>query len=202
VEAKIYALQDVPSRELTLHLVAIERRITGITGNNGETEFNSVVTTMMPDAGGTTFYKSWSKGEDQIVNHSWDIEHIYDLEELLMVAFIQDELTKEVYQASLDTVRIQTGTEDLPGSHQAQPGYYVFFDPSSSCAIIRFTEPLKQDVQLELYNNLGSMITSGQVSSGETQAEFSVADCADGIYLIRLTGNQKLIGTSKLTILR
>jgi len=189
-------------RELTLHMVVIERHVMGVTGENGETEFYSVVKTMLPDAGGTTFYQSWAKGENQYVNHSWNMENIYDLTELRIVTFIQDESTKAVYQAAIHTVEVQTGTEDPFNPQQTGAGYIIYPDPASSWAILRFSEIPEQEVTIELINNLGVVVEAKRVPAGEVMTDLPVEDLPAGIYLVRLTVDHEILGTSKLTIIK
>ncbi|MBN2481446.1 MAG: cadherin-like domain-containing protein [Bacteroidales bacterium] len=200
VNAEISARDDIPTSEISIHLAIVERLITGETGANGETEFHSVVKTLLPDAGGTTFYKPWSKGEYQNVSYSWDMQNVYKLGELRVVAFIQDELTKEVYQASMDTVHVQTGLEDPQSGVTESTGFIIFPDPASTQVYIRFNEPLRQNATLELFNNLGSLIRSEKLGSGEMNVVLPIEEYPDGIYLIRITSENRLLGTDKLTI--
>ncbi|MBN1158496.1 MAG: PKD domain-containing protein, partial [Bacteroidales bacterium] len=200
VEAEILALQDIPTSELTVHLAVTERWIDSETGNNGETEFYNVIKTLLPDAGGTTLYKKWEKGDYQYVNHKWDIQNVYDLYELRVVAFIQDESTKEVYQAALDTVEILTGFEGQTIANPVKKNFIVFPDPASTRSYIRFKEFLRQDVKLEILNDLGVLVHADCISAGEIEFEFNVENFADGIYFIRLTDENQWVGISKLTV--
>jgi hypothetical protein len=107
IVAQVYALKEItPARQLTIHLAVIEQVVTGVTGSNGETSFESVVKTLLPDAAGTTLYQTWNAEEPRYIRENWDFESgdVYDYDQLRVVAFIQDEATQEVYQAAIDTI--------------------------------------------------------------------------------------------------
>ena len=48
----VTALADMPTGEYTVHVGVVERKITGVTGTNGETEFRNVVKAFLPDPAG------------------------------------------------------------------------------------------------------------------------------------------------------
>jgi hypothetical protein len=202
VGADVTALKEVPSSELTLHIAVTENRIEGIEGGNGETVFHNVVKTMLPDAGGTTFYQEWDTGETQHVNFTWDMEHIYNLEELEVVAFIQEEETKEIYQSARHAVFVQTGTVEHLDKPQDIPIFWVSADPVFMQATIRFKEPLTRGIKLELYNSQGILVFAGNIRSGNLQMKFSYAAFPDGIYLIRLADSHQWTGTAKVVLTR
>jgi hypothetical protein len=150
IEAQITPRQNLPATELTVHLVVIERVITGVTGNNGETSFESVVKTMLPDAAGTTIYQAWNKDEPRIIELSWNMQHVYKPAELRVVAFIQNESTNEVYQVALDTIGVYTGIPDyLPGSLPDR-SFIVYPNPAEQTAYIMFDKETGEDITVEL----------------------------------------------------
>lgn len=98
VSANITATADIPAGA-TLHVVVIEKAINFATapGSNGEKDFYSVMKKMLPDAAGTTL-PAISNGMSQPYSFSWDLKNIYDMNQLAVVAFIQ-ESNKNVLQA-------------------------------------------------------------------------------------------------------
>jgi hypothetical protein len=87
---------------LKLHTVLVEKHIAFATapGSNGEKDFYSVMRKMLPDANGTNLNQNWTTGQSQTFNFAiktpW---YIYNLNEMAIVAFVQDNSTKEVHQA-------------------------------------------------------------------------------------------------------
>ena len=87
---------------LKLHVLLVEKTITfaSAPGSNGETVFHHVVRKMLPGSAGFTIQSSWAMAETQ--NYSFAIpmpNYIYDHQELEIVAFVQNNSTKEVHQA-------------------------------------------------------------------------------------------------------
>lgn len=90
------------SNTLTLHTAIVEKEIVFDTppGTNGETVFHSVMRKMLPNANGTSLSTSWTNGQSQTITFDVPIpSYIYDLNQLAVVAFIQENGSKEVHQA-------------------------------------------------------------------------------------------------------
>jgi hypothetical protein len=69
-------------------------------GTNGEKKFEDVMKKMLPNAAGTTMPASMAVGEEFTVSQSWKLANVYDLNELAVVAFIQNDADKKVHQAA------------------------------------------------------------------------------------------------------
>ncbi len=86
-----------------LHVNLVEKDITfsSAPGSNGETVFHSVFRDSYTTTGGQAIPNSWALGENHTYTFARAIPaYIYDFTELAVVAFIQDDSDKEVYQAS------------------------------------------------------------------------------------------------------
>ncbi|MCC6838247.1 MAG: T9SS type A sorting domain-containing protein [Bacteroidia bacterium] len=112
------------SGPLKAHVALVEKEIHFATapGSNGEKDFYSVMRKMLPNASGTTLATSWTVGQTQTLNFAAPIPseyglpvpgYIYNLNELGVVAFIQDNTTKNVKQAAISyPITLPTSTED------------------------------------------------------------------------------------------
>jgi Secretion system C-terminal sorting domain len=199
VKASVFALEDIPATELTIQIAVVERTVTGVTGGNGETSFESVVKAMLPDAAGTTVYQAWDKDEPRFVNQSWELMNVYDPTELRVVAFIQNEATGEVYQAFIDTVGTYTAIHELePGG--PEKSFMVFPNPATETARIRFFRETTEEITLQLYNNVGSLVSVKTIPAGTTETEMPVEQYPDGLYVLRLMSRNELWGIDKLRI--
>jgi hypothetical protein len=194
-------LPVIPLMELSVRIAVIERVVESITGNNGDTIFRSVVKAMLPDAAGTTIYKAWGPGESSRIKQTWDISQVYDPDELRVVVFLQDESTREVYQAAIDTIGVATGN-DNPGSGPVKASYVVYPNPAERQAFIRFDQETEEELTLEMFNNTGGLVYTARVPEGSSITEISLEEFPAGLYLLRLVSNQKLLGISKVTISR
>ncbi len=89
------------SGPLLAHMVVVEKHIYFSTapGSNGEKTFLDVMKKMVPDDDGTTLPTSFQPGDYIILQGSWHLQNIYDIDEIGVVGFIQNNTSKEVHQA-------------------------------------------------------------------------------------------------------
>jgi len=198
-QAVITAANDVPLTELSLRLVILESLVDDITGNNGSTYFRNVVKAMLPDAAGTIIYKEWTPGEWMAVTESWGMENVYDSSTLRVVAFIQNEITQEIYQAELDTRAVVTNTDDPV--NEVNDGFSIYPNPADDLLYIAIREP-SENLNVELISNLGRIIYSTVIPVGTTLYTIPVNDLPHGIYLLRINDQSKLTGSWKVVVTR
>lgn len=71
-------------------------------GTNGETTFYSVMRKFFPSANGTTLPASWTTGQTQTLTFAAPVPNfIYDKNQIAIVAWIQDDASKNVKQAAI-----------------------------------------------------------------------------------------------------
>ncbi|MDD2549992.1 MAG: T9SS type A sorting domain-containing protein [Bacteroidales bacterium] len=101
VSVSIDILPHISATNFTLHAAVVERETTGNVGSNGETSFKYVMMKMLPDANGTVF--SSTDGETITFNLSADLSttHVEEFDDLMVVAFIQNDDNKEVFQSTM-----------------------------------------------------------------------------------------------------
>lgn len=98
---------------MKVHNIVVEKLTTQNATTNGETEFEHVMMKMMPGANGAT--KSFVSGVPVQLTYSHDMSTTFveQLNDLLVVSFIQDGSTKVVYQAAY-------GEQDVVYSDEAR----------------------------------------------------------------------------------
>jgi hypothetical protein len=203
VVAQVTARQFIPATELSVRIAVIERKIVGKTGNNGETVFESVVKAMLPGAEGTSpVYQDWQETESRTIDQSWNLQdgNIYNYNELRVVAFIQNESTNEIYQAAIDTGIIITGIDPPVTESPTEKSFFVYPNPAERLTFIKFNQETREDITIELFNNLGRLVYTRFIPAGTDKTEIPVEDYPSGFYIFRLVSNNKLVGISKLII--
>jgi hypothetical protein len=78
-------------------------------GSNGETEFFQIMRKMLPNSSGTTT-GNFAAGETKTYNFAWKLAYFYDLNQMSVAAFLQNDATKEVFQS----VRSEPITPAIP----------------------------------------------------------------------------------------
>jgi hypothetical protein len=103
---------------LIAHNVVIEKNIHFATppGSNGEKDFKNVMKKMLPTKDGTVLPSPMSPGDYAIIETSWPLANVYDINQLAAVAFVQNKTSKEVHQS----VNSTTSTLVLPYDNDLQ----------------------------------------------------------------------------------
>lgn len=83
-----------------LYVGVIEKEVhfNSAPGSNGERDFYSVMKKLLPTASGT-YIGNVEPGDYFAYTFSWELANIYDMDQLDAIAWIQNQNTKEVYQA-------------------------------------------------------------------------------------------------------
>jgi hypothetical protein len=96
---------EVVSGALVGQMVVVEKHInfTSPPGTNGEKNFNDVMKKMLPNHYGTALPGTFGPGDYVILQGAWELANVYDIAQLGVVGFIQDNTTKDVKQAANST---------------------------------------------------------------------------------------------------
>lgn len=93
--------EDTLFGNLRLRVAVLEEEITFSTapGTNGEKEFFQIMRKMVPNTTGTTT-GNFSPGETKNYSLAWAVKNFYDLNQLAVSAWLQNDATKEVLQSA------------------------------------------------------------------------------------------------------
>ncbi len=99
VHAKITALKDFVGNEAaTIAIIEKHIHFDKPPGGNGEKDFFNVMKKLLPTANGQPLPKL-KKGEAYEFDVEWELQNIYSIPQVAMIAFVQQRTSKEVYQA-------------------------------------------------------------------------------------------------------
>jgi hypothetical protein len=133
-------------------------------GNNGETDFYNVLRKMLPSPSGTTLATSWTVGQTQTLNFAVPLPtYIHNVNEVRVVAYIQNNTGKSVKQAGADDPIIQSGDANLDAGISA-----ITNVPVLSC-----TGDITPSVTLKNYGTtaLTSATINYQIDNGTLQTQ-------------------------------
>jgi hypothetical protein len=102
--ATITCTQDV-SGSFKLRLAVTEKQVvfSNPVGSGGQSTFKDIFRTFLGGSAGTTINSEWLAGQTETFELSWNHQGIFDLSQLSIVAFIQDDSSKEVYQTGVSS---------------------------------------------------------------------------------------------------
>lgn len=187
---------------LRAQVMMVEQTISFATppGSNGETDFYGVCRKMFPGATGSALPGTWAVGDVQTITFASTVpSYIYDVNEIAIVCFVQDNGNKQVKQAAISTTPLSVGDHSFANSP-----INMFPNPASSLLNINFTLTENADVVVNIYNALGELVLSenkGMYAAGEQSLQMNTEMLASGIYSVELvTGDvrkKSLLSISK-----
>jgi len=202
VNAELRPLQRIMNRQVTLHIAIVERKITSVTGSNGVTSFESVLKTILSS---TSYTNNWDPDVDfKTVTENWNLKHTYNTDEIRVIAFVQDEATREIYQAMIDKFDIQLAIDDDNAIHlsNGSGGFIAFPNPVCNEVFIRFDETVVKKTIIDLFDINGKLIMTKELFPGNKLYNIKIEDFPEGFYFIRITSDNQFIGSQKLVISR
>jgi len=204
VDIEVEALDTIASQEIILYTVVIEKQITdpGYTGTNGDTVFQNVVREMLPNAAGLSFIQAWNPGDKQTASFDWTIENVVDQEMVYVVVFLQNAVSKNVYQAASNDPDLgATSVQEIMKARDMS--MMVYPNPATDRAYVMFADiPGSSKVELQLFNHLGSLVRNEIMEPGLEIHEFDLSGLNRGVYFIRAIQNGRIIEVSKLMIMK
>jgi hypothetical protein len=201
--ATIRPFFDVPAGRLVAHMVITERRTVNNIRTNSETEFFQVMKKMLPNQNGTPV-PALTSGQNFNLNQSFNMttlpttQAVEHFDSLRVVVFVQDLVTKEVYQGAYMTLSTSLGT------HTAQSGsiFELAPNPTTGRTILSTTLARPETVRVDVLDALGrNVLSRPQVAlgSGAQEVALDLVHQAAGLYTVRLTTSEG-VRTSKLML--
>lgn len=176
------------NEDLSILVVVAERSVQKSSylaspGANSETVYPWVVRKMLPDQNGTTLVNKTLNGSDQITVN-WTMNNIKDLNEVRVIAFVQNRTTKEVYQAEINTPQNTTGVSEFEKNASA---FLIYPTPANKeITISRKNSEQSSATSVRLMDLLGSQILVKMFNSTQQSLKLDVANLARGIYFVIL----------------
>ncbi|MCX6333270.1 MAG: T9SS type A sorting domain-containing protein, partial [Bacteroidia bacterium] len=195
----ITALENITSGNLTLFVAVTEKKKTLPPAQGGK-EFWNIFRKFIPDAGGILLKSNWTKGESvSIAEQKWLIDKILNNSDIEIIAFIQDAITKEIYQASsVSQPDIVVGIEDPQG--RPGNGFILYPNPVKNRLAIGFVEPLKGDADIRIFDIQGIQVAIYKAVSGTEQFTIDDLSLKQGLYMVHISRNGIDLGYRKLVV--
>jgi large repetitive protein len=185
----------MPASKKVLYLAVVEPSVV----ENGVT-YKNVLRNILPDASGTIFETAWIKGQSVDVNLSGDLSNVTNKSKLKVIAFIQDDATKEIYQSVSDTLKsITTG---ISPSVAGNAGITVYPNPAAEKCFISFNTKSMNSSKVDIIDQNGSVVLTQRFAVGTTDVTLPLATVKNGVYMIRITSGSSIIYIQKLIVFK
>jgi hypothetical protein len=174
-----------------LHAVIIEKDVSTNT---------FVVKKMLPHPAGTKLNTPLLVDDPPTeVSFTWRPDNSnFTKSEIAIVAFVQDEITKEVYQAAalLNPVQahvpdpsIITGLEDPSFANKIQ----VYPNPANDEVNVVLPEPAQAQTPVVLMDAHGRVLYTGNFRAGQQQKTITTSEFAGGMYFLQITTKENVV---------
>jgi hypothetical protein len=152
--------------------------------------YQYVLRKLLPNAAGIRIETATlNKDVELNLDFSWIPNNVFDPSNLSVVVFIQDEETKEIYQAEiidLPTPALVTGNDELKDNL-----FTLYPNPANDQLTILLSQDLQSNSTLKIYDNFGKVVFEHAVS--ETQLILDTQEYASGMYHVQLTNDNEVI---------
>ncbi|MEO0552864.1 MAG: Ig-like domain-containing protein [Bacteroidota bacterium] len=175
-------LPDV-GNDLLLYAAILEKDVmVQETVASGETVFYYALQKMLPDAAGLAVsINDISNPVEFQLNPNGSI----DTDDMAVVVFIQDEFTKEIYQAALRTdVPVPANITSVEARLTGIIGLYP--NPASQKVTLRFNNQLKPETPVTIYDQFGKLVFEQSIELGTDQLVIDTRDFVPGLYHVQL----------------
>lgn len=166
--------------EYTLHVVVVEKTTTGNIMNNGETSFNNVMMKMLPNASGTLLNLTHNVSEDLNFNYDLSGTNIEEFSDLQVVAFLQNNSSKEVMQSINSDYILSNGINNNLSK--------IILYPNPTDGILYIGT--ENNVDISIIDMVGKMVHIQKNVTSTTAID--VSKLTQGVYFVNIVnGSQK-----------
>ena len=129
----------------------------------------------------------------------WFFQDVFDEEELRIVAFIQDDITKEVYQAEIINPYGVNGIEDIGSGDVNRMDLYP--NPAYTYVNVRLKEQLREPAIVKLTDYTGRIVYSKKLNPGEQLIHLPLERFDSGLYIVTLYDERDILFSEKLIVI-
>ncbi|HEY0976513.1 MAG TPA: T9SS type A sorting domain-containing protein [Flavobacteriales bacterium] len=198
VTATVDCYTDEFSGSHKLHIVAVEDSYSYPASTTNQDEFHYVQRKMFPNGQGTVL-DALSDGSTQTVEGSYtfgsgapaqgNFNLWTNLDEVTLVAFVQNVSTKKVLQATFVPMEVALGLDD----EMLERGFAVFPNPTANILNVKFELPSSGTVQMVVTNVLGEqvLVSNKGFGSGAQRTTLDLSGLDQGMYYLTLISGDK-----------
>jgi len=204
ISVNLEAISITLPANTVLHVAVVEKLITSVPAakqaliKTGETNYEFVLKKLLPSGAGTVLGQPLAAGDSRTFSgFEWipESSRLYpSLNDLAVVAFVQNEITREVYQAEIVDVGndppVVTGLKDVVAEQ-----INVYPNPASESFVIEMPAPVENQMSVNLVDLTGRSVHELFFEKGEQSKSVNTQELAGGIYILQ-------IGAGKAGVIR
>lgn len=199
--SRITCRADGYTSSIQLYMVVIETSVTAYTGMNQDTMFRNVVLDMLPTPAGKLLGNGWYRGKSDTRTYSWTYPgYVEDVEDLAVVAFLQDRETGRILQADAIFLTPQVGIGKQ--EHDRPVSLFIYPNPVRDRVYINLGDRSSGEGRFELVDLSGKVVMLEEVPPGYAVFRLDVARLIRGTYILQWVESGMLKGRCKMIKIR
>jgi hypothetical protein len=199
VDVEVVCRTGSYENNIQLYVVVLESEVTAYTGTNKDKSFRNVVLDMLPTPAGKLLGNDWYRGKTESRSYTWEYkQYIEDVEDLGVVAFIQDRETGQILQATTGHLDSQVSARE---PRKGIGRLSVYPNPATNHLFVNLGEPASREGKLLLMDLSGKVVLEANVEPGTTVHRLDLSILPQGMYVVcwiesgQMKGRNKLIRT-------
>ena len=184
------------SSDITLQTAITESNI-----NLGGPNYSSVLKALLPDGAGVRYEKAWLAGESVTAYNSYDLTNLYDEQLFEVIAFVQNNTSKEVYQVAFnDSAQLSSSVIVEQIVDELNYDFALFPNPTSNNATLLLGDEIVGDIQVVILNQMGQVVSTEILSDGTTKSQIDLSSQSSGVYFVQINSQGRNLGVKKLIV--
>ena len=184
---------------IQLYIAVIETEVLSYTGGNSDNRFRNVVLDMLPTPAGKLLGAEWYAGMEITTFNTWEYaDYVEDVEDLALVAFIQDRSTDEILQAAVSYKDPNVGTDR---SGISPLSVRVFPNPTKGelTVVTGLTDIGSRHILI--FDLSGRIVYREVIPPGQEPVQLDLRHFDPGIYIFQLHDRSGILGIAKFSLI-
>lgn len=177
-----------------LYMIVIEKKTTGNTGSNGETEFHYVMMKMVSGGEGTDL--NLTAGTAHNVSETIDMSgtKVEEMSDLAVAVFVQAPGTREIFQSAF---KKEAGSNAATKDTTTEKEMQIYPNPVKDIFKIKLND-VKGKVKVSISNLIGQNIIQQNFDNNK-EIQINTTNLNNGVYLVKINNNGKIY-TQKIVV--
>ena len=181
---------------LQFYVVVIEKEVSSYYWLNQDSSFRNVVLDILPTPAGKLLGNNWGSGTTSEIEFAWEYaSYMEDVEDLSVVAFVQDRESGSILQATAEPHTYGVG---IPRNERIFNPMVIYPNPASDVSRVKFGERTKSDGQVVLVDISGREVMNIPVLQGSLIQELDLSQLPEGLFMVLWKEAGILKGEAKL----
>jgi len=191
IKLDIEAIDSIKNRQLQLFTAVVEKAVT-LNESTNDLVFQNVLRRFLPNPGGQYINSSWAKGAKSSFSFDYTYnDYIVNTDTLIVVAFIQDENTKEILQTvTNDKSSFSTSIEPWL-TNKEELDFILYPNPALEKVYFAFGKNTTVNSSMQIINQNGRIIEIVDLPENLSTSFYDVSNLAEGLYYIRWINNNQ-----------